>query len=107
MKRRAFLAGLGASIGALTTVSYFDMGASWKKHGDLYAFDGIDRSVHPESVFAFDPDRLERLEHMDAFVDPQTNLIYSAESILKKYYNDRTVANLTFSGSAELFARMR
>jgi hypothetical protein len=102
MKRRAFLAGFGASIGALTTVSYFDMGASWKKHGDLYAldlndasiedvdnyFDGIDRSVHPFSVF--------EKRSMD-----------SLERLLKEYYNDRTVANLTFSGSAELFARMR
>jgi hypothetical protein len=83
MKRRAFLAGLGASIGALTTVSYFDMGASWKKHGDLYAFDGIDRSVHPESVLGVDSRTLT--------------------SFLKEYYNDRTVANLTFSGSNELF----
>jgi hypothetical protein len=85
MDRRAFVKGLFVSTAALTTVSYFDMGASWAKRDDLYLWDGIDRSVHPVSVF-------------DA---------RQLEGFLKKYYNDRTVANLHFNGSAELFAGMR
>ena len=48
MRRRAFLAGLVA----VPAVTYFDMGASWKRHGDLYlaeksVWDGIDRAVAP------------------------------------------------------------
>jgi (2Fe-2S) ferredoxin len=78
MKRRTLLAGLLAA----PVVTYFDMGASWKKHGDLYVFDGIDRSVHPDSVF-----------------DYQGVWTPDAERILKEYYNDRVVRSLTYEGN--------
>jgi len=41
MRRRVFLAG----VLALPVVTYFDMGASWKKN-KATGFYGIDRSVH-------------------------------------------------------------
>jgi hypothetical protein len=73
MKRRTLLAGLLAA----PAVTYFDMGASWKKHGDLYVFDGIDRGVYPG------------VPHF--------------ASILKKHYNEERVASLTYKGDP--FAR--
>ena len=47
MERRAFLRAMARAAAA---VSYFDMGASWKKHGDLYLWDGIDRGVYPTQL---------------------------------------------------------
>jgi hypothetical protein len=69
MKRRAFLAGLLAA----PPVAYFFMGPSWEKHGALY--------YHAHPVF-----------------DYGTHDIMQIEKILKKYYNDKVVANLRYSG---------
>ena len=76
MDRRAFLVGLGAVVVAAPVV--FDMAGSWKKHDDLYAFDGIDRSVYPHKLLGVEQRTLE--------------------NFLKEYYNDRAVANLTYQG---------
>ena len=64
MKRRHFITGLAAALG---TTSYFDMGASWKKHDHLWLpersiWDGIDRGIHPESVFDFRLDGYYQLQ---------------------------------------------
>jgi hypothetical protein len=76
MKRRNLLKLMGGGVAALTTVSYFDMGASWAKHGDVWILS----------------------EDTDPWCPKDQVFLVDAKAILKEYYNDRTVASLTYQG---------
>jgi hypothetical protein len=64
MKRRGFL--LGAL--ALPAVTYFDMGASWRKH-DNGLWMGIDRTVYPERLSGMTGPILTGSEMMEILKD--------------------------------------
>lgn len=69
MKRREFLEGLLATAGVVSTVSYFDMGASWaKSEGGIW--------IEPE------------------WIKP---VMKDWNSFMKEYYSDTVVTNLTYN----------
>ena len=70
MRRRDFLFGLGAT--AVVAPVVFDMAGSWKRHDDLYL--RVPQSFNDE-VFS----------------------MRDITPFLKEYYNDRTVASLTYN----------
>jgi len=72
MRRRDFIAGLAAALG---TTSYFDMGGSWKKHGDLY-----------------------HREYTGIWTEA------CSVNYLKEHYSGKRVSSLIFASPRDLFA---